>query len=61
MKLNMTDKQKKKFVKNLWRFTTPILVIFFTQLATGVNWKASVLVALYAFYAAIADYLSKTK
>ena len=55
----MTKAQKSKFLKNLYKFTAPLMALFLAQLATGVNWKQAGLVALYAFYAAASDYLSK--
>jgi len=61
MKINMTPKQKEKFFKNLKKFTFPILMVFFAQLALGTDLKASLLVALLAFYGASADYFSKVK
>ena len=57
----MTPKQKEKFFKNLKKFTFPILMVFFAQLALGTDLKASLLVALLAFYGASADYFSKVK
>ena len=44
----MTNKQSKRIVKNLLKFTLPILSIFFFQLSIGVDWRAASLVALYA-------------
>jgi len=61
MIMRLTKTQKEKFYKNLLKFTAPILVIFFGQLATGVDWKAAGFVALYAFYAATSDLFSKVK
>ena len=59
--LNMTPKKYEKFGKNLLKFTAPVLAIFFAQLATGVNWKAAALVAVYALYALLSDYFAKIK
>ena len=59
--MRLTPAKKKKFLKNLLKFTAPVLAIFFAQLATGVNWKASALIAVYAFYAALSDLFSKVK
>ena len=61
MKLNMTKANQEKFLKNLWKFSAPILAILFAQLATGVNWKPACLVALYALYAAVSDYFAKIR
>lgn len=51
--------QLKKWGKNLLKFTAPTLVVFFAQLATGVEWEAAFLVALLALYGALADYFKK--
>ena len=59
--MKMTRANKEKFLKNLLKFTAPILVIFFGQLAIGIDWKAAGFVALYALYAALADLFSKVK
>jgi len=59
--MRLTPKRKEKFLKNLLKFTAPILAIFFAQLAAGVDIKAATLVALYAGYALISDLLSKVK
>ena len=59
--MKMTKANQKKFLKNLLKFTAPILVIFFGQLAIGVNFKVAGFVALYALYAAISDLFSKVK
>jgi hypothetical protein len=55
----LDQEQAKKFAKNLLKFTAPILVIFFAQLSNGIDLKVAGLVALYALYGAVADYLSK--
>lgn len=55
----MTRKQSKRITKNLLKFTLPILSIFFFQLSLGVDWRASSLVALYALYGFVSDYLKK--
>jgi len=44
---------------NLVIFTAPALVVFFGQLAAGVNWKPAGAVALLALYGVIADFLKK--
>lgn len=59
--MRLTPKAKEKFLKNLLRFTAPVLAIFFAQLATGVNWKAAAMVAIYALYAALSDFFKKVK
>lgn len=55
--LNMED--LKKMGMNLIVFTAPALVVFFGQLAAGVNWKAAGAVALLALYGIIADFIKK--
>ena len=57
----MTKRQKEKFIHNLFVFSAPVLAIFFAQLAMGVEWKPAGLVALYAFYAGVSDYMKKVK
>ena len=57
----MTPKQKEKFLRNILQHTAPILTIFFAQMATGVDIKAALLVAVYAGYALASDYFSKLK
>ncbi|MHA1400165.1 MAG: hypothetical protein ACTSQE_07435 [Candidatus Heimdallarchaeaceae archaeon] len=59
--MNMTKKNRKKFANNLFRFTAPIVAVLFGQLASGVDFKAASLVAIYALYSAISDYMSKVK
>jgi hypothetical protein len=48
-----------KWLDNILKFTAPALAVFFAQLATGVNWKPALLVALLAFYGLLADALKK--
>lgn len=55
----MTRKQSKRITKNLLKFTLPILSIFFFQLSIGVDWRAASLVALYALYGFVSDFLKK--
>ena len=59
--LGLTPTNYKKFLKNLLKFTAPVIAILFAQLATGVNWKQASLVALYALYAILADFFKKIK
>ena len=59
--MKLSQDQKKRFLTNLYKFSAPLVAIFFAQLAVGVNWKQAGLVALYAFYAATADFLKKAK
>lgn len=58
-KLGLTPAKYKKWMLNILKFTAPALAIFFAQLATGVDWKAASLVALYALYGLLADYFKK--
>ena len=55
--LNITD--LKKMGMNFVIFTAPALVVFFGQLAAGVNWKVAGAVALLAFYGVLADFIKK--
>ncbi len=55
--LNIGDLQKLGW--NLLKFTAPALAIFFAQMQLGVDPKVASLVALYALYGAISDYLKK--
>jgi len=59
--MELKAKQKDKFLLNLLRYTAPILAIFFAQLAAGVDIKAAAMVAVFALYAAISDFMSKVK
>jgi len=59
--IKLTKAKKDKFVKNLLKFTAPLLALFFGQLATGVDWKIALGVAVYALYAALSDLFSKIK
>jgi hypothetical protein len=56
-KVNIAD--LKSMGKNILIFTAPALVVFFGQLAAGVNWKAAGAVALLALYGVVADFLKK--
>jgi hypothetical protein len=55
----MTQYQMSKWVNNLIRFTAPMLAVFFAQLALGVDAQKAALVALIAFYGALADFFKK--
>jgi hypothetical protein len=61
MKFLLSQEQAKKWLKNLLFFTAPILAIFFYQLSTGVDFKASIGVALLALYGLMADYFKKLR
>jgi hypothetical protein len=56
-KLNIAD--IRKMGMNVLVFTAPALVIFFGQLAAGVNWRVAGTVALLALYGIIADFIKK--
>jgi len=58
-KYQLSEEQLESWLKNLLKFTAPILGIFFAQLAMGVEFEAAGFVALYAFYALLADYFKK--
>ncbi len=60
-KNTLTEQDFQKWSKNLLKFSAPALVIFFGQLAIGVDWRAALAVALLALYGAIADLISKYK
>lgn len=55
----LNDDQWKSVVKNLLDFTAPALVVLFTQLALGVDWRASAGLALIALYGVARDYFKK--
>lgn len=55
--LNKEDLQK--WGMNFLLFVAPTLVVFFSQLAMGVNWKIALPVALLAFYQSAADFFKK--
>lgn len=55
----MTKKQSSRVWKNLLKFTLPILSIFFLQLSAGVELRDASLVALYALYGFVADFIKK--
>lgn len=57
----LTPEKVSKWANNLIAFTAPALAIFFGQLAIGVSWKVAWPLALYAFYAAVADLFKKWK
>ena len=57
----LTKAQKKKFIKNLYKHSAPLLALFFGALAVGKDFRIASGILLYATYAAISDYLSKVK
>jgi hypothetical protein len=56
-KLNTED--LKKMGMNVLVFTAPALIVFFGQLASGVNWKVAGAVALLALWGILADLFKK--
>lgn len=48
-----------KWLKNALIFVAPTLAIFFAQLATGVDFKLALPVAIFALYQSLSDYFSK--
>jgi len=48
-----------RYLRNLVVFSAPALVIFFGQLALGVDFKVAGLVALLTFYQLLADFFRK--
>jgi len=61
MKFKLTKRQQKKWVKNLLKFTAPVLAVLFYQLSQGVKIQTAFPVAMYACYALLADYFKKLK
>ena len=55
----MTKNQIQGISRNLLKFTLPVLSIFFLQLSLGVDWRAASMVALYALYGFVSDFLKK--
>lgn len=50
----------KKWAVNAFKFTAPALVVFFAQLASGVELRLAFGVALLALWGLLADYLKKS-
>ncbi len=59
--MRFTPAKKKKFLKNLLRFTAPGLAVVFSQLALGADWKVALLAGLYVIYSLASDFFSKIK
>jgi hypothetical protein len=57
--MKLTAEQRKKWLMNGLKFVAPTLAIFFGQLATGVEWKLALPVALLALYQSVSDYFGK--
>lgn len=55
-----TDK-RKAWLKNILKFTAPLLAIFFAQLALGVDIRDAGLIVLFSIYGLLADYFKKLK
>jgi len=49
----------KAYGMNFLKFVAPTLVVWFSQLALGVEWKVAGLVALLAFYQSVSDLFNK--
>lgn len=56
-KLNKADYKRLGF--NALVFVSPVLIVFFTQLSTGVEFKQAWTVALAALWILVADFLKK--
>ena len=54
-----TSDQRQALIDNLLKFTAPALAVFFGQMALGINWRASGIMALYILYAGFSDYFKK--
>lgn len=59
MIFGLTQEQAKKYLINCFKFTTPGLAVLFASLATGANWKVSLLAGLYIFYSNLSDLFKK--
>lgn len=55
----MTPEDWEKWKANFWKYVAPTLSIFFGQLALGVDWRAAGMVAMFAIYQSLSDYLGK--
>jgi len=55
----MTDEKLIAWRNNLIKFGTPPLVVFFGQLALGVDYRVAGAVAILAVYQALADLFKK--
>jgi hypothetical protein len=56
---SLSQEQATKWFLNLLKFTAPVLGVIFYQLSIGVPLEAAVPLALYAFYALMADLMKK--
>ena len=57
----MTKAKRKKFLRNLLRFSAPGLAAFFGQLALGATPQVALITASLVFWGLLADYFSKIK
>ena len=57
--MKLTKEQRNKWLMNGLKFVAPTLAIFFGQLATGVDFKLAIPVALFALYQSLSDLFSK--
>lgn len=60
-KIKITKANKEKWLKNLLKFSSPVLLVFFYQLSQGVDMEQAWLVALLALWGAAADLFKKVK
>ncbi len=60
-KIKISKANKKKWLKNLLKFSAPILAIFFYQLSQEVAIEKAQWVAVLALYGALADLFGKVK
>jgi len=59
--MRLTPAKKKKFLKNLLKFTAPGLAAVFGQLALGADWKTAGITGLLVTYGVASDFFSKVK
>jgi hypothetical protein len=61
MKLKLKRAEFNKWIQNIFFFTAPALVVLFSMLSQGVEFKKAYPVALLALYGILADYFKKLK
>ena len=59
--LKLNKEETKKWLRNILIFTSPILAVFFAQLALGVELNKAFPIAVLALWGLLADYLKKIK
>ncbi len=57
----MTPAKRKKFLKNLLKFSAPGIAVFFSQLAMGADPKVAFSTAALILYGLASDYFTKMK